>query len=103
GRGVQMNKLLIGSVALAAIAAGPAMAADMPLKAPPPMVSYYDWTGVYLGASIGGVWTEVNRTYYNLPFVGFPAATFQSKANDTIWDIHRGTPQQWGWFVLRVW
>ena len=97
-----MNKLLIGSVALAAIAAGPAMAADMPLKAPPPMVSYYDWTGVYIGASIGGVWSEVNRNHYNLPFAGFPATTFTSKGTDTIWDIHLGAQQQWGWFVLGV-
>src|SRR5215471_5583900 len=48
-----MRNLLIGSVALAAASlGGPALAADMPLKAPPPVV-VYNWTGCYLGLSIG--------------------------------------------------
>jgi outer membrane immunogenic protein len=47
-----MNKLVIGTVALAAIIAGPAMAADMPLKAPPP-VPVYTWTGCYVGMQVG--------------------------------------------------
>jgi outer membrane immunogenic protein len=54
-----MNKLLIASVALAAASlGGPALAADMPLKAPPPVV-VYNWTGCYLGLNIG---TETGRT-----------------------------------------
>jgi outer membrane immunogenic protein len=48
-----MKKFLLGSVALAAMIAGPAMAADMPLKAPPP-VAIYTWTGCYVGAHVGG-------------------------------------------------
>jgi outer membrane immunogenic protein len=41
-----MKKLLLGSAGLAALIAGPAMAADMPVKAPPPApVAYYDWSG----------------------------------------------------------
>src|SRR5215831_4748600 len=48
-----MNKLLIAGVALAAASVGgPALAADMPLKAPPPVV-VYNWTGCYLGVYIG--------------------------------------------------
>src|SRR5262252_435215 len=48
-----MRNLLIGSVALAAASlGGPALAADMPLKAPPPVV-VYNWTGCYLGLDIG--------------------------------------------------
>jgi outer membrane immunogenic protein len=48
-----MNKLIAGSVALAAASFGTAaLAADMPLKAPPPVV-VYNWTGCYLGLSIG--------------------------------------------------
>jgi len=48
-----MKKFLLGSVALAAMIAGPAMAADMPLKAPPPVV-VYSWTGCYVGGHVGG-------------------------------------------------
>jgi outer membrane immunogenic protein len=48
-----MKKLLLGSVGLAAMIAGPAVAADMPLKAPPP-VAIYTWTGCYVGAHVGG-------------------------------------------------
>jgi outer membrane immunogenic protein len=48
-----MKKFLLGSVGLAAMIAGPAMAADMPLKAPPP-VAIFSWTGCYIGAHVGG-------------------------------------------------
>jgi len=57
-----MNKLLIGSVALAAMIAGPAMAADMPLKAPPPPVPVFSWTGCYWGGQIGYGWGRARAT-----------------------------------------
>ena len=48
-----MKKLLLGSVGLAAMLAGPAMAADMRVApaAPPPVV-YYDWSGAYARLTI---------------------------------------------------
>jgi len=53
-----MKKLMLGGVVLAAMIAGPAMAADMPVKAPLykalPMEPAYSWTGCYLGANGGG-------------------------------------------------
>jgi opacity protein-like surface antigen len=50
-----MRKLLLASVAaLAMTVAGPALAADMPLKAPPPFAVRFTWTGCYLGAHLGG-------------------------------------------------
>jgi outer membrane immunogenic protein len=48
-----MKKFLLGSVALAAMIAGPANAADMRLKAPPPVV-IFSWTGCYVGVHVGG-------------------------------------------------
>ncbi len=57
-----MKKFLLGSVALAAMTAGPAMAADMPLKAPPPVV-VYSWTGCYVGGHVGGKSSRADVTY----------------------------------------
>jgi outer membrane immunogenic protein len=48
-----MKKFVLGSVALAAMLATPAMAADMPIKAPPPLPVCYDWSGFYLGGHAG--------------------------------------------------
>jgi outer membrane immunogenic protein len=57
-----MKKFLLGSVALAAMIAGPAMAADMPLKAPPPVV-VYSWTGCYVGGHVGGKSSNADLHY----------------------------------------
>ena len=46
-----MKKLLLGSAGLAVLIAGPAIAADMQVKAPAP-VAYYDWSGAYIGFKV---------------------------------------------------
>lgn len=56
-----MKKLLLGSVALAAMLAGPAKAADMPVKAVP-VVAVFSWTGCYVGAHVGG---KASRSWVN--------------------------------------
>jgi outer membrane immunogenic protein len=43
-------------LALAGLAISPAIAADLPIKAPPALPIYL-WTGFYAGANLGGVWT----------------------------------------------
>jgi outer membrane immunogenic protein len=61
-----MNKILLGGAALFAIFAGPAIAADMPVKAPllkaPPVV-LYNWSGFYVGINGGGAF---GRSIYDL-------------------------------------
>jgi outer membrane immunogenic protein len=53
-----MNRLVLGAIGLAAIAVGgPASAADVAAKAPP-VASPFSWAGLYIGASIGGVWAR---------------------------------------------
>ena len=55
-----MRKLLLGVIAVAALVAGPALAADLrarPIyKSPPPVTPYFSWTGCYLGGNVGGAW-----------------------------------------------
>jgi outer membrane immunogenic protein len=48
-----MKKLLIAGAALAALIGTPALAADMPVKAPLPAAPAWSWTGFYLGGNIG--------------------------------------------------
>jgi outer membrane immunogenic protein len=57
-----MRNVLLGSLALAATIASPAMAADMPLKAPPPPVAVFSWTGCYAGGNVGGLWVHKEGT-----------------------------------------
>jgi|ERR1700722_3594998 len=42
---------------------GAASAADLPLKAPPP-VAICNWCGFYIGVNAGGIWSNDNNTYF---------------------------------------
>jgi outer membrane immunogenic protein len=58
-----MHKLLFAGIALIAVASGPALAADLPVRqapayVPPPIVTYFSWTGCYIGGHVGGVWVQ---------------------------------------------
>jgi outer membrane immunogenic protein len=62
-----MKKLIIASLACVALTAGPASAADLPLKAPvykaPPMMApLVTWTGCYFGGTAGGAWADTNSS-----------------------------------------
>jgi outer membrane immunogenic protein len=95
-----MKKFLLGSVGLAAMLAGPAMAADMPIKAPPPPpVAYYDWSGAYIGFNAGGVWNEINRSF---KVGGAVNPNFGTNDSDGIFGFHAGAQWQWGAWVLGV-
>ncbi len=51
-RGLRIVIWPLGLLGLTALT-GSAAAADMPVKAPPPATTAYDWTGVYVGGHIG--------------------------------------------------
>ena len=56
-----MKKILLSSVALIALAVSSASAADLPRKAPPPVVAAplpFSWSGFYIGGHIGGAKVE---------------------------------------------
>jgi outer membrane immunogenic protein len=64
--GALMRKLfLLGMSTFAAvILGGAAQAADMPVKAPPPVAPVmYNWTGFYIGGHIGGAWADRNGNH----------------------------------------
>ena len=54
-----MKKILLSSMALIALAGNYASAADMPVKAPPPVMvaPVATWTGCYIGGNVG--WARV--------------------------------------------
>jgi outer membrane immunogenic protein len=67
-----MKKAALGIVAIAALIGTPALAADLPLKAPPPPPApAVSWTGCYIGGNVGGgwasdgAWTDINGSHGN--------------------------------------
>ena len=63
-----MKQLFLASIATA-VMAGSAFAADMPLKAPPPVLAY-DWSGFYIGGVIGGAWQRTDTSVPSLGVLG---------------------------------
>lgn len=54
-RGQFVKSFWLRAVALPTLIASPAVAADLPIKAPPsPPVGAYDWSGFYVGLNAGG-------------------------------------------------
>src|ERR1700760_450091 len=76
-----MKRLAFALTAVAAFT-GQALAADMAVKAPPPVVSPISWTGFYLGINGGGAWTDdPSMTYVDLANTG---TTFNSYNPTTV-------------------
>ncbi len=98
-----MKKILLGTVALAALGlAAPAVAADLPAKAPmyakaPAMVAVYNWTGFYVGAHAGYSW---GTTGYDL--VGGPVSGTNYNIAGGLIGAHLGYNYQMGNFVIGI-
>ena len=58
-----VKKLLVASIIAAAFYGGPAIAADMTVRAPPPPAPISNWTGIYVGANGGYGWRDPPVTY----------------------------------------
>jgi outer membrane immunogenic protein len=97
-------KKILGSIALLTLALPVgAQAADLP-PAPPsykaPVVAplpAYNWTGFYIGASIGGEWEKIDGNFINPP-----PASWEVSNSRGMWDGHIGAQYQWGMVVLGV-
>jgi outer membrane immunogenic protein len=96
-------KKLLGTAAILAVAMPlAANAADLPVAAPaykaPVMapVPAYNWTGLYIGASLGYEWDKIDGN-----FVSFPGSWEVSNSRG-MWDGHIGAQYQWSSLVFGV-
>jgi outer membrane immunogenic protein len=67
----RMRKVL-GFVGATLLFAGPALAADLPVKAPVmPLGPVFNWTGFYLGGEVGAKWADTTWTTTSLTDTSF--------------------------------
>ena len=91
-----MKKLLIGSlVAVATMGGSAAMAADMPLKAPPPP-PVFSWTGCYVGIQGGGAWGRSRVDYINPGLGALNEITPRFDLSGGLAGVEYGCNQQFG-------
>jgi len=80
-----LKRHLLAGVAIAALSsAGSAFAADLPLKAPPPIAAAWNWSGFYIGGHGGYGWgndpiTDISDPFFAGKFPGFTATGFDPK------------------------
>jgi outer membrane immunogenic protein len=93
-----MKKLLLAFAA--ALLGGAASAADLgpvPVYAPPPvLVPLYTWTSCYIGANVGGIWTNNN---WNDPVLG---GLGSNTASGALGGLQAGCNYQLGSWVVGV-
>jgi outer membrane immunogenic protein len=107
-----MKKLLAG-LALAALAAGPTMAADLAVKARPPTpVPVFTWSGFYIGGHVGWGWGDFDfRDPYiklNQPILILPGLTLgvplerSFEGDSFLGGLQAGVNAQFGAIVVGV-
>src|SRR6516164_6450656 len=62
GEGLMKQWIIAVAGSAAAFVIGPALAAELPLKAPPAPAPVVTWTGGYLGVGIGELWGSTRWT-----------------------------------------
>jgi len=96
-----MKKLLIGMVAMAALNTGSALAADIPVKAPPRAPEVYNWTGFYFGSHIGYAESDSDWTHNDHTAIGgvSPVERVSQNGRGPVSGGQVGYRQQWGTWV----
>jgi outer membrane immunogenic protein len=101
----RMKKLLLAGLAATALLGGSAEAADLArpvpvYRAPPPLVTYFTWTGCYVGGNGGGLW--VNKEWFDdVPgFAGTSMGTHT--ANGWLGGVQAGCNYQVGSWVFGI-
>src|SRR5262245_11574491 len=117
-----MKKLFLASISLLALnAGGSALAADMPLKAPPPPPPVYSWSGCYGGGFVGYGWgksqhrsldprefpgasgvseSDFNNHIGGVPLVGDITPSFDM--NGALGGFNVGCQYQFGWWLIGI-
>lgn len=100
-----MKKLISAGIALGALAlSGSVQAADLPVKARPMAAPVgYDWSGIYLGAHVGGGWATNDLSDPGLGFIGSLLGVPVVQTTDSsgiLGGITGGWNYQFGRFVL---
>jgi outer membrane immunogenic protein len=94
-----MKNLLLATTALASLAA-PAMAADMPVKAPAAVVeAAYNWTGLYTASTLG---VGNARIFGDFVDPTLPPDRHNSSRSSAWWDSHIGFQYQWNRIVIGI-
>jgi outer membrane immunogenic protein len=95
--GYDMKKVLLIGTAIAAFMGGSALAADMPLKAPP-QAAPWSWSGIYTGTQAGYGWGDVDNSFQVLGFSETPQPSYHISGG--VAGSHAGFNLQYGQFVL---
>jgi outer membrane immunogenic protein len=80
--GAVMKKFAGSIVALATLAGAPALAADMPVKAPLYSAPVFSWTGCYVGGNAGGKWGRFKDRVETAAFTGPDGTAFPADSID---------------------
>ncbi len=98
---VKAAKLLSLTVGIVATAAVVANAADM--KAPAASSDSYDWSGVFVGANVGGAWNPASYTHVETAGVGGAAVNreaFSTNGSSVLGGFQIGAQHQFERFVV---
>jgi outer membrane immunogenic protein len=101
-----MKTSLLSAIAAAVIAASPALAADMPLKAPTAATAVYHWSGVYIGGEGGGTWRGHYDWAPQFPTIrsdldgGFAGGTIGWNWRPAKWTVI-GIEGDWSWADIK--
>jgi len=99
-----MRKFL-GVIGVASLVAGPAFAADLPVKAPPMLAPAFSWTGLYFGGNLGWAWshsTWCTDATANNSCTTAPVDLVDQKANNFLGGAQVGGRYQFNNFVIGV-